>query len=486
MIFGKKIQNEYLFNNLLDEANVFLLYLNKDGYIDLCNKHFSDFLGKEKNVIIGKKWDAAMFGEKPQAKQQVFAAVIDASVKHKKPNFFEDAMFDVKNKKHFLSWNINPVFSGEHKHEGTLLIGNDITELKENEISLKNIDETLKNIFSSIKDFALFVTNLSGNITYYGAGAEKVFGWSKNEAIFKHIGLLFKEDALKEIPGMLDLAKLSGKFEQEMELVKKEGERFPVTLNIYPLIDASGNLIGYVFIAKDDTERKKLEFRIFQTEKLAAIGQLAAGIAHEINNPLFVISGTLELLFLSEEKIPKDILTELKKIEEQTDRVRKLMDRVLKFSRQSQLKLETLNINEVIEGVLPLLSYHKLALSKIKINKTYSSQELPIKGDINQLQEVFINLCVNAFQAMPDGGELNITTHAVNLNAEIRISDTGSGISKENLKNLFMPFFTTKKEGTGLGLSICHNIIKSHNGSIDIESVQTKGTTFIIRFPIVS
>ena len=157
---------------------------------------------------------------------------------------------------------------------------------------------------------------------------------------------------------------------------------------------------------------------------------------------------------------------------------------MLKFSRQTTPKFEAININDTIEGALPLLSYHKLADAKIEMLKDFAKDLPPIKGDLNQLQEVFINLFLNAHQAMPQGGKLTVkTSNLQNQYAEIRVSDTGCGIPLQNLKNIFMPFFSTKKGGTGLGLSICYNIIKNHNGSIDIESQLNKGTALIIKLP---
>jgi two-component system NtrC family sensor kinase len=191
-------------------------------------------------------------------------------------------------------------------------------------------------------------------------------------------------------------------------------------------------------------------------------------------------------MLLEEKKLPRSIRGSLNIMNTQVDRIRNLVNRMLKFSRKATLKEEPVKINEVIGSVLPLLSYHSLPLSRTEIAKDLAEGLPPIKGDINQLQEVFINLFLNAYQSMPEGGRLNIkTSNFQNLYAEIRISDTGVGIPEQNLKNIFMPFFSTKKDGTGLGLSICYNIIKNHNGSIEVESRVNQGTTFIIKLPFV-
>ncbi len=471
---------------LIDNTNLLVLYLDMNGNIVIANKKIEDVTGKIKKDIIGKHWLSVLFHEDNTAmKQQMFKAVMDDAITYKRSNNFEGVIVDTNNNERLISWSMSPILSESKELEGIFLVGHDVTELKERGASIKKIDETLKNILYSIKEYALYVINLDGNITYFGMGAEVMLGWQKNEIIFKHITILHTdEDAKSNLPFMLERVREAGEYEAEIELVKKDGQRFPVMLTAGKFLDTEGKLIGYLFMAKDITERKKLEYQIFQAEKLAAIGQLAAGMAHEINNPLFVISGRLEMI-LEQKGLLNNLRKDLVIINTQADRIRKLVDRLLKFARQTPPKLETININDAIEGVLPFLSYHKSLTSNIAIVKDLATDLRSINGDLNQLQEVFMNLFINAYQAMPEGGKLHIKTgNFMNRFAEIRISDTGCGITPYNLKNIFMPFFSTKKDGTGLGLSICYNIIKSHNGSIDIESKVSKGTTFIIKLPL--
>jgi len=464
---------------------VLFLYFDVDGNVSVCNKKVEYITAKNKEDIIGQNWLNALYRDTNAAiKQQMFKAIMDDSIKYRRPNTFEGVISDSDNNERFIFWNITPMLTEAGELEGILLIGDDITELKESEATSKKIDETLKNIFSNIKEYALYVVNLDGNITYYGMGSEMMFGWQKNEIVFKHVSILYNQDDAKtKLPLILEQVRQYGQYETEINLVKKDGQSFPVILNVNQFLDREGTLTGYIFIAKDITERKKLEYQIFQTEKLAAIGQLAAGMAHEINNPLFVISGRVEVL-LGQTRLARKVKEGLDIVNTQADRVRKLVDQLLKFSRKTSPKLETLNINDTIEGVLPLLSYHKLPSSTVNIEKDLDKDLPPIKGDLNQLQEVFVNLILNAHQSMPEGGRITIkTSNFQNLCAQIRISDTGHGISPQDIKNLFMPFFSTKQNGTGLGLSICYNIIKNHNGAIDVESQVDKGTTFIIKLP---
>jgi PAS domain S-box-containing protein len=472
-------------NKVIDDANALIIYVNPAGDISFCNKKVEDIVAAKKSEITGNNWLNLLYkNDNAPTKQQMFKAIMDDSIKYRRPNNFEGLITDRQNKEHLIFWSITPIISAANELDGILLIGNDITESKEREESLKKIDETLKNIFSSIKEYALYVVNLDGNITYFGMGSEMMFGWPKNDIIFKHVSLLHsQDDAINKLPIILEQVRNFGQYETEIGLIKKDGTTFPVILTANKFLDTEGALIGYIFIAKDITERKKLERQIIQSEKLAAIGQLAAGMAHEINNPLFVISGRLEMT-LEQKRLAQNVRQTLTTIKEQAERIRKLVDQLLKFSRSAPPRFVTLNINEVIESVMPLLAFHKLPEAKIEITKDLARDILPIKGDLNQLQEVFVNLCLNAYQAMPQGGRLNIkTSNLQNQYAQVQICDTGCGIKEENLKNIFMPFFSTKKEGTGLGLSICYNIIKNHHGTMEVTSQKGCGTVFFIKLP---
>ncbi|MFH0855488.1 MAG: ATP-binding protein [Candidatus Omnitrophota bacterium] len=474
-------------NGLLEESNAIVLYLDPCGDISMCNKKAEEISGKPRQELIGKRWAEILYNDSNAAiKEQMIKAVLLDTITYKRPNIFEASVVDSSKRERVISWNITPMLAGPKALEGILLLGSDVTLLKEREASLKKIDDTLRNILSNIKEYALYSVNLEGNITYCGMGFETMFGWQKSEIAFKHAGLLHSlDDAMHKLPFIFEQVKEHGQCELEACLVKKDGASFPVMLGVSRFLDADLKHVGYIFIAKDVTEEKKLEYQIFQSEKMAAVGKLAAGMAHEINNPLFVISGRLQML-LGNKKMPSRLRSDLKIIDSQAGRIRSLVDRFLAFARKASPNRENLDINKVIKNVLPFIAYHKMPSHKIKIIKSFA-KELPlVRADAHQLQEVLINICINACQAMPNGGDLTIATDKPSGQefVRIRISDTGYGISPDNLKNLFMPFFSTKNEGTGLGLSICYNIIKNHHGSIEVDSQTGKGTTFTIKLPV--
>ena len=228
-------------------------------------------------------------------------------------------------------------------------------------------------------------------------------------------------------------------------------------------------------------ELKMTQARLMQSEKLSLLGQLASSMAHEINNPLAIISGNVQLLLMDEEDKKKKEL--LKKVNDQTERGYKIINRLLNFSRLPKEEIKEIDPAELIEDTLELVG-HKILHGNIHIDRDFAPVSA-IKGNSTQIQEVILNLFVNAIQAMPDGGRLKIRIGEHKNFVQIEVSDTGKGIEDEDLKNIFDPFYTKGKEnGTGLGLFVASQIMGLHNGTIYAKSKIGQGTTFVLRFPI--
>jgi signal transduction histidine kinase len=244
----------------------------------------------------------------------------------------------------------------------------------------------------------------------------------------------------------------------------------------------------------DITERKKLEEQMFNTEKLASIGTLAAGVAHEINNPLAIILGFTDLLM---EKFPEnpESYDILKTIQKQGNNAKRIVENLLSFVRYKEHREEDVDINKNIEELLAVKG-NTLSLHNISVVKDLGESLPMVRGDPNELQQVFFNIMNNAVPVMKGGGRLTIQTRSINTeggqNIEIRISDTGVGIEPEHRARIFDPLFTTKKvgEGTGLGLTVSYAIVKKYGGSLTFET-KTKeespdsGTTFMITLPAI-
>ncbi len=232
-------------------------------------------------------------------------------------------------------------------------------------------------------------------------------------------------------------------------------------------------------------EIKQAQASLIQSEKLASLGKLAAGMAHELNNPLGAVSGRAQLLLMDMDK-DKDLqaIKNLWTIVEQTTRASKIVGNLLQFAREAKQEVEPVDINPVIEKSISL-TRHQISLENVELSMELKPDLPRIMGDQNQLQQVFVNLITNAWEAMPDGGKLTISTGLLQESLLIKVTDTGHGIPKENLGKLFDPFFTTRETGTGLGLSIIHGIIEAHNGTIKAQSHLGQGSTFTVKFPVI-
>jgi signal transduction histidine kinase len=285
---------------------------------------------------------------------------------------------------------------------------------------------------------------------------------------------------MRNTPGIHNLYKF--------RLNTPSGETRIANIAVAPLITREHAVVGRLIIIDDITERVSLEGSVAQAEKLSSIGVLAAGVAHEVNTPLSVISSYAQMLAKQLQGDDK-LSALLDKITKQTFRASEIVNGLLNFSRTSGTEVSEVDLNKVITDTLNLLE-HQLRTAKIKIER--SGEDLPmIFGNAGKLQQVFLNLFLNAKDAMPQGGVLRIASRA-GYDATVRISDTGSGIASENLARIFDPFFTTKngngateRRGTGLGLAVSYGIIQEHGGKIRVESQLGVGTTFTLEFPVM-
>lgn len=256
--------------------------------------------------------------------------------------------------------------------------------------------------------------------------------------------------------------------------------------SLSPLFDSSGRIRGAVHIFRNITEQKLLIGRLAQAEKMAAIGQLVAEIAHEINNPLDYITNYLYLL---SEALPPDFQHRnyLKRIETGIDNLAALTRDMLEFSRPQIDAYRLLDLHRVIDDAFEFSSRY-IAERRVEVVRSFGMPAARVMGSERMLQQVFLNLILNAIDAMPDGGTITVSTSCSKGRLVVEFSDTGIGIPKENIPRIFEPFFTTKKtiekRGTGLGLTICYNIMHQHQGDIHVSSAVGKGTTVTLSFPL--
>jgi PAS domain S-box-containing protein len=272
-------------------------------------------------------------------------------------------------------------------------------------------------------------------------------------------------------------------------LTTRAGEQRTVNIAVAPLMSRDFVSVGRIILVDDITERVTLEAQLTQSDKLSSIGLLAAGVAHEINTPLAVISSYAQML---SKQLKGDVRLGpvLEKITQQSFRAAEIANGLLNFSRTSTTEFRETNLNQVIRDTLSLLE-HQFKTAQIIIDLALAEDLPVIHGNAGKLQQVFLNLLLNAKDAMHQGGRLRIETLA-NGHVEAIVSDTGSGIAPEHLKRIYDPFFTTKttpkpgdRRGTGLGLSVSYGIIQEHAGKIHVESAVGAGTTFHLEFPLL-
>jgi len=267
------------------------------------------------------------------------------------------------------------------------------------------------------------------------------------------------------------------------------GDTRVTNIAIAPLVSRNFDIIGRLIIVDDITERIELESQLSQAEKLSSIGLLAAGVAHEVNTPLAVISSYAQMLSKQVNSDPRKSEL-LEKITKQTFRASEIVNSLLNFSRTSSSEFNHVDLNRVIQDTLTLLE-HQFKTTRIKIVPDLHPDLPPILGNTGKLQQVFLNLFLNAKDAMPAGGTLTIKT-SNGHNVRVTVADTGSGIAQEHIRRIYDPFFTTKNKpksghsgGTGLGLSVTYGIIQEHAGKIYVASTPGQGTTFTMEFPMI-
>ncbi len=367
----------------------------------------------------------------------------------------------------------------------------EIAERKRIEEALRKSEQKYKAVFESTGNPTLIIES-DDIISMVNTKFEKLSGYSKEEIEGKKKWIeFFKKSERDKLIHYYNMRKLESKtapLDYETQLIDKEGRVRDIILNISKISGSKKCVVSIV----DVTERKQFEEKMYQTDKLLSIGTLAAGVAHEINNPLAVILGFTDLLLEKKYSDPK-IYDMLSTIQKQGNNAKRIVENLLSFVRFREHREEDININKCIDDVL-IIEQNTFLINNIKVEKELSESLPLVRGDASELQQVFLNIINNAVFSMKGGGVLKISTKTLNgnQNVEIRISDTGIGIKPEHRKRVFDPLFTTKKvgEGTGLGLTISYAIIKKHGGNITFET-KTKeesadtGTTFIITLPSI-
>lgn len=356
-------------------------------------------------------------------------------------------------------------------------------------------------------DDAIIGKTLEGEIVSWNRGARRIYGYDEREVLGKHISFLTPQDQPDEMPRMLARIKAGQPADQvETVWVTRNGKLLDVSLQVSPIRDESERIVGASSIARDITaekqkseqEKRSLEAQLQQSQKLESVGRLAGGVAHDFNNMLAIIIGYSQIS-LDDTPSESELHQNLEEILQAAERAKGLTRQLLAFARKQVLEMTTLSLNTVIEGFSNMI--RRLIGEDITI-KTVLEERIPqINADSGMMEQILLNLAVNARDAMPDGGVLTIETRVVSLDRghasvklDVRpgnylmlsVADTGKGMDEKTRERIFEPFFTTKEagKGTGLGLATVYGIVKQHGGTIWVYSEPDHGTVFKIYFPL--
>jgi PAS domain S-box-containing protein len=342
-------------------------------------------------------------------------------------------------------------------------------------------------VVESLSD-GLFVLGLDDRVLRWNRRMEGLTGRSRSEALGRPVASLFSRPfvdvlgaARRDSPGGIALHRVA--FETSQDETRRDRL---ANVAIAPFLTGDAAHAGWIILMQDVTERAYLEEQLRLSEKMAAIGLLAAGVAHEVNTPLTGISSFTQLLL--ERATPDDPRTHLlEKIEQQTFRAAKIVNNLLNLARPSGGDMQEVDLNQIVTDVLSLLE-HQFKIGRIQVGRHLSAAPVRVRGMEYKLQQVFLNLFLNARDAMPKGGWLTISTSMVEGEAVVDVSDTGVGIPSEHLARIYDPFFTTKPEGrgTGLGLSVTYGIVTEHGGTLVCESDLNQGTRFRLALPALA
>lgn len=367
-----------------------------------------------------------------------------------------------------------------------------IAELEASNIQLEMKQQHIQSILDGITDIMAIVSLdlqiSSVNRFYYDVFEER-------EPIGKFCYKVFRQRETVCPTCPIFTAVQTNQVQRQIEMIPVRGTIRHFEITASPLRKSDGHPVNVLILKRDVTLEKEYQAKLYQAEKISTIGLLAAGIAHEINNPLTAISGFAQGLKRKlpnfrkniDKQLSDDIDEYLNIILQECKRCKGIVQKLLELGREKPQKLSLLDLNSIITDTIQLIGSHSKKKQEKFIELKLSKSLPAIYGDLSQLKQVILNLLINAIDATEKKGNITITTSKINSKwVEVSLKDTGVGIPIENLNRIFEPFFTTKPpgKGTGIGLSTCYNIIKNHGGEISVTSEVGKGSTFIVRLPI--
>lgn len=501
-------QSEKLFRMISDSMNDIMYVENNAGDIIYLSSSFQKVTGIRKEDLNGSFSNLLTKNKVNKMYQEEMRKVLNGG----DGSILVCEIKDKKNKNRMMEVNFAPL-KEEGKIIGVQAVMRDVTETVRLEKKILQYSMNLENMVSkkteelkkSEEKYREFIDNAiegvfqctsDGNFLLANKALTRFLGYENKDELFRVnvFKSLFANPA--DVDTLIKFLEVeSGISGFETILKSKTGNEVVVNLSVKKVVKGELNKVYYEGFVEDLTQRKRYESKLHQMDKLSSLGRLAAGVAHEIKNPLTGIKMMSQML-LSDEKYKEHLEEMMNDIHNESLKIEKIVNEMLSFSRQTKFTLEKQSLHSIIDTTLMLVK-KPFKEKNVEIKIDYDSLMPWVFVDSRQIEQVFINIFLNALDAMPDGGELCIKTIVENrsMNSQnieygggarntVVISDTGTGIAESNLPKIFDPFFTTKPTGTGLGLSIAYQILQKHNCSIDVQSKVASGTTFIIKFPV--
>ena len=504
---------------LLSTIPAFVYFKDRNGNYIAANKAFADMTGTSVDEIAGKT-DYDFF---PKGEADFYRKCDQEVMGSGEPKYnIEEPVTGADGKKMWVSTSKTPFFDSDGKVIGMVGITLDITERKRAGEALQEAEARFRTIVETAPSL-LIITDAEGNNIYVSPNCEEITGYTQEELRGEQIWWVHEDDTprAKELFEHTFREGVGGK-NFEYKIVKKSGEVRHASSSWVPLKDEKGKLKGIVFQTIDITERKRAEEalqkahdelelrvkertaelvkaneqlkqeivereqaeeRLRRVERLATIGEFSSGVAHELRQPLGVISNSayflgMKLKDIADEKVNRHLAI----LDKEVKRANRLITDLLEFARMPVPTLNECDINQVVEEALSSVDIPP----NVEVKKELKGDFPKIHADFNQIQRTCLNIIANAILAMPGSGSLKIKTEEDKEegNIEISIADTGEGIPEENMEKIFEPLFTTKPRGVGLGLSLCKKYVEAHGGKIEVESEVGKGSTFTVKLPV--
>jgi PAS domain S-box-containing protein len=482
------IETNDLLNSALESSPFPIAIIDLEYIVMSWNPAAEELFGYSAEDIIGKHYPLV-----DPERQNEFQRHVQQVADKRQTISYHTTRIKSSREKVLVEINASPFFNSEGKIRGIMFIFQDLTTKKEQEAYMRLLSSAL----NAAADGVIIADRL-GEIQWVNPAVTTMTGYRSDELIGENTSILKSGEHDKEFYEDMWGTILSGEsWQNEVTNRRKDGSSYINLINITPVTDESGWITHFIAIASDVTERKQLQEELFQSQKLEAIGQLAAGIAHDFNNLLTIINGYSSILSAKAPEGSKE-KTQLQSVHEAGEKAADLTRQLLAFSRKQRMETEVFNINEIIMNLSKMLQ--RLIGEDVSLETSLFPDIGMVKVDRGQIEQALINLSLNARDAMPQGGTILISTdeavipdtHSLdgfNLSAatycRIQVTDTGCGIEQDALTKIFQPFYTTKEEGkgTGLGLSTVYGIIEQSGGDIIVNSSPDVGTTFEIYLP---